>query len=1075
MATKKQTKKKQASSLEFYKKLVLNQYMLNLFGVNSFEELSSEIKKVENEGYDENNNTIYCKELIEQFASQCAIPQGKLIQYDENIVKHTFRISEKRGYIIKWKYFQYLSLLFSEIYLDKYFSEPNKFLEELNEYVRSFNSDKEKADRIDEYTLEDLNKLAFWNATGSGKTLIMHINILQYMYYLKLHGREREINRVILLTPSEGLSNQHLIELELSGFKAELFDKNAGGLLTNSEKKIEIIDIHKLKDEAKEKTVAVDFFEKNNLVLVDEGHRGSSGKDWKQKRDTLCEKGFSFEYSATFGQAVKNDSKLIQEYAKCIIFDYSYRYFHGDGYGKDYNILNLADDKDEDMRNLYLTACLMMFYQQLKIYEENREALNPFMIEKPLLVFVGSTVNAVRTENKKNVSDVIDILLFFDRFIKNERNKTVDNIQRLLSGNAGLLDSKNREIFRDSFFYLKGKGLSQDAIFMDMLKIIFADAIPGAQLHIDILNGTDGEIGLKVGDAENYFGCINVGDSSKLIKLCEDIGLNTEKRDFSSSLFRSINETNSTINVLIGSKKFSEGWNSWRVSTMGLMNMGKKEGSEVIQLFGRGVRLKGYEFCLKRSKKAENVPSTLLSKKFQSIISLVETLNVFGVRADYMQQFKEYLKEEGMPDEENKINYFVQTVINLDEEKLNRLKTLKLKEGLDFKRKGPRPVLNLPSSYPGMKKIVLDYYQRIQYISSDDKSGSPDNVNKHIDTLKPEHLAFVDFDKVYFELERFKNEKSWYNLNIPKGVLREIMQDDTWYILMIPEDDLKIKDFRSYMRFQEITTVLLKKYCEAFYNYMRQSYELPNLEYRGLEKDDRNFVREYSITVYDDGKKETIKARLDSLVDALRKASEGKSVEGLNMESFSHGTFDIIDFEKHLYSPLIHVDKNEDNISVSPVELNEGERQFVLDLRDYCTKNKDFFNDKELYLLRNKAKSGIVFFEAGNFYPDFIMWIIEGSKQYIAFIDPKGIRSISGGEENPKIQLYKKIKELQANLCKTNPNVILNSFIVTPTRLSEIKESWRGTITKEELEKCNVLLQKDDKKYIEKLINKALK
>ena len=166
MATKKQTKKKQASSLEFYKKLVLNQYMLNLFGVNSFEELSSEIKKVENEGYDENNNTIYCKELIEQFASQCAIPQGKLIQCDENIVKHTFRISEKRGYIIKWKYFQYLSLLFSEIYLDKYFSEPNKFLEELNEYVRSFNSDKEKADRIDEYTLEDLNKLAFWNATG---------------------------------------------------------------------------------------------------------------------------------------------------------------------------------------------------------------------------------------------------------------------------------------------------------------------------------------------------------------------------------------------------------------------------------------------------------------------------------------------------------------------------------------------------------------------------------------------------------------------------------------------------------------------------------------------------------------------------------------------------------------------------------------------------------------------------------------------------------------------------------------------------------------------------------------------
>ncbi|MCR4436129.1 MAG: DEAD/DEAH box helicase family protein [Clostridiales bacterium] len=1053
MAAKSKTKKKQASSLQFYKKLVLNQYILGLFGVDSFEELAKELKQVENEGYDENNNTIYSKELIERFASRCAVPQGKLLQYDDNIVRHTLCISEKREQPVRWKYFQYLSLLFSEIYLDRYFSDSGKLLEELNVSVRSFNSDKEEADRIKEYTLADLNKLAFWNATGSGKTLIMHINILQYMHYLKLYGREKEINRVILLTPNEGLSKQHLQELDLSGLKAEMFDKKAGGLLVSSDIKIEIIDIHKLKDEAKEKTVAVESFEKNNLVLVDEGHRGSSGKDWKQKRDTLCEKGFSFEYSATFGQAVKNDPKLVQEYAKCILFDYSYRYFHEDGYGKDYNILNLADDSDEDRRNLYLTACLTVFYQQLKIFEENRKALAPFMIEKPLLVFVGSTVNAVRTENKKNVSDVVDILLFFDRFIKNERNKTVDNIQRLLSGNPGLLDRKNREIFRDSFFYLKGKGISPDAIFMDMLKIIFADAIPGAELHIDSLKGAEGEIGLRTGDTEDYFGCINVGDDSKLIKLCEDIGLNTGKRDFSKSLFQRINESDSTINVLIGSKKFSEGWSSWRVSTMGLMNMGKNEGSEVIQLFGRGVRLKGYDFCLKRSKMAENIPASLLPKKFQNTVGTVETLNIFGVRADYMQQFKEYLEDEGMPDEENRINYVLPTLVNFDEEKLNSLKTLKLKEGQNFKRKGPRPVLDLPSSCPGIKKVVLDYYQKLQVISSNDKSGVPDSAVKHMDTLKSEHLAFVDFDRIYFELERFKNEKSWYNLNIPKGILKKLMLDDFWYVLMIPEEDLDIKDFTNYARFQEITMALLKKYCEAFYNYMRQAYELPNLEYRQFdEKDDRNIVKEYSVSVYDDGNQETIKARLEALVKDLKKAVQEKSMKRLDMKRYAHGPFEPIDFERHLYSPLIYVASIEEQISVSPVQLNEGEKQFVLDLKAYCENNKSFFKDKELYLLRNKAKSGIGFFENGNFFPDFIMWIIQGTKQYITFIDPKGIRSISGGEENPKIQLYKKIKELEANLSETDPNVVLHSFIVTPTRFSEIQESWRGTITKEQLE-----------------------
>lgn len=1072
MAARRQNKRRETPSLKFYKKLVLYQFMLRLFGVESFEDIAKYLKEVENEGYDENNNTYFCRELLDKFPGRCAIPQDKLLLYDENIVRHTLRISQKRPQPIRWKYFQYLSLLFTEIYLDRFFTDSEKLKEELNEYVRSFNSDKGNADKIEKYKPSDLNKIAFWNATGSGKTLIMHINILQYLHYLRAHNREKEINRIILLTPNEGLSKQHLKELELSGLPAELFDKNAGGLLVSSDKKIEIIDIHKLKDEAKEKTVAVESFERNNLVLVDEGHRGSSGKDWKQKRDTLCEKGFSFEYSATFGQAVKNDPKLAQEYAKCIIFDYSYRYFHGDGYGKDYNILNLADDRDEDKRNLYLTACLMVFYQQLKIYEESRRELAPFQIEKPLLVFVGGTVNAVRSENKRNVSDVADILLFFTNFIKNERNKTVDNIGRLLSGNPGLLDNKNREIFRDSFFYIKGKGMSPDIVYMDMLKMIFNGAIPGADLHIESLRRTDGEIGLKAGDTDEYFGCITVGDDNKLIKLCDEIGLSTEKCDFSESLFHQINEEHSTINVLIGSKKFAEGWSSWRVSTMGLMNMGKNEGSEVIQLFGRGVRLKGYEYCLKRSSMVENIPETLLPRTFKKVAAAVETLNVFGVRADYMQQFKEYLEEEGVPDPENKVSYVLPTVLNIKTEKLNDLKILKLKEGLDFKRKGPRPVLDLPHTCPGFRKIILDCYPKLQVITSDEKSGAPNSAVIHKDTLKPKHLAFVDFDKVYFELERFKNEKFWYNLSIPKHILKKLMLNPSWYELLIPEEDLEIKDYKNYFRYQEITTVLLKKYCEAFYYYKKQEYELPHLEYKTLKEDDRNIVMEYSVTVYDDGNQETIKEILEALIQSLNEAKEKGILEGLDFAKFAHGTFQPFNFERHLYTPLIYISKGETQIVVSPVQLNEGERQFVKDLKDYYQRNKTFFADKELYLLRNKSKAGIGFFEAGNFYPDFIMWIIKHNKQYITFIDPKGIRNIDGGEENPKIQFYRKIKDIELRMA--NSDVVLNSFIVTPTSFSEIQISWRGDVTREQLEGCNILFQKDEAKYIEKLLSKVL-
>ena len=63
-------------------------------------------------------------------------------------------------------------------------------------------------------------------------------------------------------------------------------------------------------------------------------------------------------------KAAGND-ELTQEYAKCILFDYSYKFFYKDGYGKDYQILNLEDDSKEDIKELYLTGCILAFYQQL--------------------------------------------------------------------------------------------------------------------------------------------------------------------------------------------------------------------------------------------------------------------------------------------------------------------------------------------------------------------------------------------------------------------------------------------------------------------------------------------------------------------------------------------------------------------------------------------------------------------------------------------------------------------------------------------------------------------------------------
>ena len=214
-------------------------------------------------------------------------------------------------------------------------------------------------------------------ATGSGKTLLMHVNIKQYLYYLEHHGRRRDLNRIMLLTPNEGLSQQHLWEFEQSGIEAALFEKDTRTLFSGHA--VEIIDVHKLAEDAGQKTVAVDAFEGNNLVLVDEGHRGSSSEigAWMTRRAQLCERGFSFEYSATFGQAIKPGRSLMDKYAKAILFDYSYRYFYRDGYGKEHRILNLKEERDEEQRQLYLTGCLLAFLQQLRAFDSDGARSRP--------------------------------------------------------------------------------------------------------------------------------------------------------------------------------------------------------------------------------------------------------------------------------------------------------------------------------------------------------------------------------------------------------------------------------------------------------------------------------------------------------------------------------------------------------------------------------------------------------------------------------------------------------------------------------------------------------------------------
>ncbi len=1047
--------------LRFDQKLVLFKWMISLFEVKAFEDLATEMKAPELEGFDEENLSRYYHILQARLFDRERLSSDMLLTYDNNIVSHWKKITEKRnldGYPLYPKYFQYLSLLLAEIYLDRYFTDCNKLLEELNVFTVRFNENKPDFNQVQRYEKEDLNKIAFWSATGSGKTLLMHINILQYKHYLKKHKQEKGLNRIILLTPNEGLSIQHLGEFELSDMRADLFSKDGSPSLFAG-KDIEIIDINKLREESGDKTVAVEAFEGNNLVLVDEGHRGTSTESgqWMKRRNQLCEDGFSFEYSATFGQAVRaaNNDSLEHIYTKCILFDYSYKYFYNDGYGKDYQILNLEDDSDDEFRTRYLTACLLAFYQQQKLYADKKNELHKFLIDKPLWIFVGGSVNAVRSENKRQVSDVVDILLFLANFVA-DKEKSLVFIRELLAGHGEIRDGLGKDIFRNTFTYINSLRMTDEQIFADILAILFNTTTP-ASLHIDNLKGTDGEIALRLGD-NDPFGVINVGDTAKLCDLCEKHPeLVVVEQEFSGSLFHAINSESSSINMLIGSKKFTEGWSSWRVSTMGLMNIGRTEGSQIIQLFGRGVRLKGYEFSLKRSHR-------IVGLKTPKGIEKLETLNIFGIRADYMRQFKEYLEEEGLPTNEDREEILLPVIKNLGSK---NLKIIRLKEGVDFKKQGPRPTLDLPDEKIIRGLIDLDWYPKVQAMASQKSDDEADTADRNIEHFTESHLAFMNLDAIYFEMQKFKNERTMYNLNLSKANIARILADNSWYQIFIPHDEFQIGKFDKVFRWEEIAVALLKKYCDRYYKACKAAYEHKHLEYADLSEDDPNFVNEYLFLV-EQSRRDVI-ANLKE-IKAVIESGVLKEAE-FNKLEFELSGIKSLTFANHLYQPLIYV--NSDLVEIKPIVLQtSGEKNFVIDLKTFCANNPKYFADREMYLLRNMSRGrGIGFFEAGNFYPDFIIWQIINGKQYISFVDPKGLMQMS--ENDPKIEFYKTIKQLETDLHEQDKNIILNSFIVSETPYLIVSSKWK--MQKNDFENHNVYFQQEDKStYIANILSKSL-
>jgi hypothetical protein len=248
---------------------------------------------------------------------------------------------------------------------------------------------------------------------------------------------------------------------------------------------------------------------------------------------------------------------------------------------------------------------------------------------------------------------------------------------------------------------------------------------------------------------------------------------------------------------------------------------------------------------------------------------------------------------------------------------------------------------------------------------------------------------------------------------------------------------------------------LINAYAERFYRYTRGRWEAPYLEVVDVDENDASIPGSYVIESTDLVQTSDEIDQIRQFVADLRAALKANSLAPWSQEN---GRWRTVPFGGHLYQPLLHVGKNS-RIRVSPVPLDKWEADFVRDLATWS----DAHRDQEVYLLRNQAVTGLGFFQASNFFPDFLLWTEDGDREHLAFVDPKGLHHPDLSD--PKVQFATHdIPRLQEIVSRHAPNLRLHAFILSNTAFSDLEWSdAEGTLlTKQEVRGFGVLFQVDD-------------
>ncbi|WP_231214483.1 DEAD/DEAH box helicase family protein [Helicobacter pylori] len=822
-----------------------------------------------------------------------------------------------------------------------------------------------------------INRLAFYMATGSGKTIVIIklVELLSVAIRMSLIPKKN----IMFFSANENLIKQFEKEIEKynrgKDYSKQIDFKNL--------KKVTHQDFHRAPkgffekitlfyyrtdlmndEESKENLLNYkDYWDNGeNYVILDEAHKGNKSESKRQAIFSLLSlKGFLFNFSATFTE----ESDLITS-----VYNLSVGEWVKLGYGKESVLLkknnlnafkDLKDLNDREKEIALLKALLLLSMQ--KRYKTEGYFYDPLM-----LVFTHS----VNVENS-------DAEIFFKTLARVIEN---DNGNDFLKAKEDLLEevkdpeflfSANKDkdykvkVFKEGLKNMDFKGLKEEVFY-------------ASNGHIEVIINpkNNQEIAFKLNTSDKVFCLIKIGDITEWI--CEKLkSVKVVSKNLSfkeESYFSQIDK--SSINILVGSRTFETGWDSTRPSVILFLNIGLDDDAKklVKQSFGRGVRIESVKN--QRQRLAYLDIDEAIKENLKPNAAMLETLFVIPTNHASLEAILT-IQKESENGGENRGSWREIT-----------LEKTPIKHDLFVPcyRKEPTSVLELPenASFKMSEKNFKDLKEYFNLMSE-----------KHF-ILKHEIYDPKDYATLKDMIQKvhFKKVSTWHYKDLDYMIAE--IKGKLYPNQKVPKDEFNTLDNDKIVHFKRIKVKADKQ--EALIKTIQEVKEHAPLDKERIK------IAQGEIDPYD-----------------AEKHKQDKT--------FKVDDAELLKLKEHYYTPLI---KAKDCEWLKHVVKVKSEIDFLQELQDQETtktlqENYDFWAFSKIdEHLDNLFIPYINNVAERRFFPDFIFWLQKGDTQIICFIDPKGI---TYADYEHKADAYKLFKDKIFNP-KNDPNfkikVVLNFY-----------------------------------------------